>query len=293
MTRVLVAGATGYLGRFVAREFKERGHWVRVLARNPDRLKTPGPFLEPAIADLVDDVFVGELTRPATLRGLCDGIEVVFSSIGITRQTDRVSYMEVDYQGNRNLLDLALAATVGKFVFVHGFNARLLLSLEGMRAKQRLVEELQKSGLAHAVVCPTGFFNDMSEFLRMAKKGTAYLIGEGRRKINPIHGADLAKVCVDAVTGPRTEIAVGGPVTYTYREIAELAFAVLGKPPRVRRVPVWLVQAALALVRLWSKRYYTIAAGIATIMRHDFVAPPCGTHPLKPFFEEMAGSLER
>src|SRR5262245_33007818 len=75
MNPVLVAGATGYLGRFVAREFKRRGAWVRVLARNPDRLNTPGPFLEPAVAGLVDDVFVGEVTRPETLRGLCDGID--------------------------------------------------------------------------------------------------------------------------------------------------------------------------------------------------------------------------
>src|SRR5262249_49924387 len=142
MSKALVAGATGYLGRFVAKEFKERGSWVRVLARNPDKLKTPGRFLEPAVAGLVDDVFVGEVTQPETLRGLCDGIEVVFSSIGITRQTDRVSYMEVDYQGNRNLLDLALAASVRKFVFVHAFNARLLQHLEGVRAKQRFVEEL-------------------------------------------------------------------------------------------------------------------------------------------------------
>ena len=39
MTRVLVAGATGYLGRFVAREFKERGDWVRLPARNLEPLE--------------------------------------------------------------------------------------------------------------------------------------------------------------------------------------------------------------------------------------------------------------
>jgi uncharacterized protein YbjT (DUF2867 family) len=293
MTRVLVAGATGYLGRFVAREFKERGDWVRVLARSPDKLSTRGPFLEPAIADLVDDVFVGEVTRPETLGGLCEGIEAVFSSIGITPQADKVSYMEVDYQGNKNLLDLALASSVRKFVFVHAFNAHLLLSLEEMRAKQRFVEELKHSGIAHAVVCPTGFLNDMSEFLKMAKRGTVYLIGDGLRRINPIHGADLAKVCAGAASGPQTDIPVGGPDTYTYREIADLAFAALHKPPRIRRVPVWLVKAALPLLRLFSKRYYTIAAGIATITQHDFVAPPCGTHLLKQFFEEMTCRLER
>ena len=145
--------------------------------------------------------------------------------------------------------------------------------------------------MAHAVVCPTGFFNDMSEFLKMAKGGTVYLIGDGQRKLNPIHGADLAKVCVDAVTSQETEIPVGGPVTYSYREIAELAFTVMGKPPRIRRVPVWLVKAVLPLIRLFNKRYYSVAAGIATITQNDFVAPQVGTHTLKEFYEELAPRL--
>ena len=125
----------------------------------------------------------------------------------------------------------------------------------------------------------------------MAKRGTVYLIGDGRRKINPIHGADLANVCVDAVSSQETGIPVGGPATYTYREIAGLAFAVPGKRPRVRRVPVWLVKAALPLVRLFSKRYYTIAAGITAITQHDFEAPEVGTHTLKELDEEIAPKL--
>ena len=57
----------------------------------------------------------------------------------------------------------------------------------------------RKSGLDYAVIRPTGYFSDMSENLKMAKSGRVYLIGDGYHKINPIHGADLAKVCVDAV----------------------------------------------------------------------------------------------
>jgi uncharacterized protein YbjT (DUF2867 family) len=75
MTKVLIAGATGYLGRFVVQEFKRRGYWIRALARNPERLAEPGPFLSPAVQDQIDDLFVGEVTKPETLAGLCDGIE--------------------------------------------------------------------------------------------------------------------------------------------------------------------------------------------------------------------------
>lgn len=46
MEKVLVAGATGYLGRFVTKEFKRRGFWVRILAREKSiaKLEHPGPF---------------------------------------------------------------------------------------------------------------------------------------------------------------------------------------------------------------------------------------------------------
>ncbi len=93
----MVAGATGYLGKFVAQEFKKQGHWVRALARNPEKLEETGPFLEPAVKDQIDEVFVGQVTKPETLHGLCDGIDIIFSSIGITRQKDRLTYRDVDY----------------------------------------------------------------------------------------------------------------------------------------------------------------------------------------------------
>ena len=49
MNGVPVAGATGQLGTFVSKEFKERGAWVLVLTRRPDKLKRLEPFLEPVI----------------------------------------------------------------------------------------------------------------------------------------------------------------------------------------------------------------------------------------------------
>ncbi|MDD2346469.1 MAG: hypothetical protein PHY85_10055 [Bacteroidales bacterium] len=47
----------------------------------------------------VDDFFVGEITKPQTLIGIAENIDWVFSTIGITRQKDGLTYMDVDYQG--------------------------------------------------------------------------------------------------------------------------------------------------------------------------------------------------
>jgi len=58
MSRILVVGATSNFGWFVARELKERRDWVRDLTHNPDKLRVPGPVLEPAVDRFVDDVFM-------------------------------------------------------------------------------------------------------------------------------------------------------------------------------------------------------------------------------------------
>jgi uncharacterized protein YbjT (DUF2867 family) len=286
MQKVLVAGATGYLGRFVVREFKNQGYWVRALARNPQKLEKTGPYLEPAVRDQVDEVFVGEVTDPRTLSGLCDGIDIVFSSIGITRQRDGVSFMDVDYQGNKNLLELAMKSSVTKFIFVSVFKADIIPAMA--EAREMFVRELKKSGLDYAVIRPTGYFSDMSETLKMAKSGRVWLVGDGHNKINPIHGADLAKTCVDAVEIFIHEIPVGGPETYQHREIAEMAFSVLGKPEKITAIPIWLVNATVKMIRPFSKHYYTLASFFATVMQNDFDAPKAGTHSLRAYFEEYS-----
>ncbi len=73
--KVLIAGATGYLGKFLLKECRQRGYWVRALARSTEKLDD--------VRDCVDDVFVGEATKPDTLQGLCEGIDVVISALGV------------------------------------------------------------------------------------------------------------------------------------------------------------------------------------------------------------------
>ena len=104
--RIFVAGATGYLGRFVVREALARGYKVRALAR--DRARLPPklaeiPQQQGEGAGAAFEVAEGEATMPETLRGLTRDCDVLFSSIGVTRQRDAgVKYMDVDYGANRD-----------------------------------------------------------------------------------------------------------------------------------------------------------------------------------------------
>ncbi len=277
MKKVLVAGSTGYLGRFVVGALKASGYWVRALGRSETKLAS--------LRDHADELFVAEVTDPDSLTGVCDGIDIVFSSVGITRQKDGLTYDDVDFQANKNLLTAAEASGVAKFVYVHVLNARKMKHVAAVRAKQAFVEELERSAIARTVICPTGFFSDMDEFLSMAHRGRVYLFGDGMNRINPIHGADLAEVCVDALDSPEKHINVGGSQVFTYREIAELAFDALGKSARITAIPRGLASALVAAMRrLTPVRTYGPVEFMAAVMTMDVVGEPHGSRRLADHF---------
>jgi len=281
MKKILVAGATGYLGQFVVKASKAKGYWVRALGRSAAKL---APVEEHA-----DDLFVGEVTDPESLKGLCDGIDVVFSSVGITRQKDGFTYKDVDYQANKNLLTIAEASGVLKFMYVHVLNAEKLRHVAMIQAKQAFVDELRQSALDHVVICPAGFFSDMEGFLSMARSGRVYLFGDGLSRINPIHGADLAEVSASVLDSRKSQIDVGGPEVFTYREIAELAFDVIDQPERITCVPKALVSAVVSAMRwLTPAKVHGPVEFMASVMTMDVLGKPHGQRRLADHFRDCA-----
>lgn len=277
MKRVLVAGATGYLGRYVVRELKDRGYFVRAMARDASRLGE--------LSDVADEIFVGEVTSAETLDGICSGMDAVISSVGITRQKDGLTYDDVDYGGNRNLLDRARSEGVSKFVYVSVINAHKAPDVKVIRAKERFVDLLGESGLDYTVVRPTGFFSDMLEFLEMARKGRIHIFGDGENRMNPIHGADLARVCVNALDDRERVLNVGGPDVFSYRDIGNLAFQALGKTPRLSFLPYPVVKISLFLARTFTpSRVYGPFEFMATVMTMDNVGNRHGRHRLPDTF---------
>lgn len=288
MKRVLVAGATGQLGRHVCRELKRRGYSVRALVRDERRLD--------AIRADVDETRVGDVTRPETLRGACAGVEAVISAAAAPLTLDfeerGATHESVDHLGNKNLLAEALASGVSKFVYVSVYGARAMRGLEYVDAHERFVAELRQSGVAFAVVRPTGFFSAMAEILKMAARGPVMSVGHGASRTNPIHEADLAAVCVDALEGDAQEVEAGGPETYTRREITELAFDALGKKPRLVRVPAAVFAPALLPLKLLHPRLHALMHFLVAVAQRDAVAPAHGERSLKDYFRELAKGIK-
>ncbi|MCG8581994.1 MAG: SDR family oxidoreductase [Bacteroidales bacterium] len=277
MKKVLVAGATGYLGQFLVKELKSRGFWVRVLIRSEK---------QKVLFEAVDEYFIGQVTVVSGLQGVTEGIDWVFSCLGITRQKDGMTYMDVDYQGNANLLKEAIKDKVERFQYVSAINGDKLRHLKIFEAKERFVDELKTSGMSYSVIRPNGFFSDMRDFLDMAKKGRVFLFGDGCFKLNPVHGADLAKVCVDKMSDDITDETVGGPDVFTQNELAELALKAWNKPVKITHVPDWTRRFTIWLLRTFtSSKTYGPIEFFLTAMAYNNIAKQYGQHTLSAFFD--------
>lgn len=136
----------------------------------------------------------------------------------------------------------------------------------------------------------TAFFSDMGKIVKQALKGTVYLLGSGQSRLNPIHGSDLARVCLDAVDSSDTEISAGGPDIYSYEEAAKLAFKIVGKKPKIKKIPALPFVVLLKLMRPFlSRRRFTLIQFLLSAFTKDSVVPKHGSYTLEKFFREKAG----
>lgn len=288
--KILLAGATGYLGKYILAALLKEEYPTRIVVRNKSSI-SPALLTHPLL-----EVIEAEVTQPETLQGVCKGVDKVISTIGITRQKNGLTYEQVDFQANKNLLDEALRKGVRKFIYVSVFKGEAMRHIAIGAAKEHFVDTLKASGLDFCIIRPSSFYIDMAIFFfKMAKKDEILLFNKGQYAMNPIHGEDLAEVCVAQLERYEREVNVGGTEVFTHTEMARLAFEVLHKPANIIYLPNWVRRLILIMARyLLPKSMYGAMEFVLTIMAMDVVAPmQVGKHRLKAFFESINSSANR
>lgn len=282
---IVVAGATGYVGRHLVRELADRGHRVRAVVRSRERAEQPGALGAPSLKGLVAEWLEGDVTSQQFIAGTCQDADRVCSALGVTRQ--RTSPWDVDYLANLRLLEEAERAAVRSFLFVnvmHADDGRSLI----VRVKAAFSHALARSSLAHQIVNPSAYFSDMAEFLTMARSGFILLPPRRGTRIAPIHGADLAAFCTDRVDETSGTWDVGGPDILTFDDVGTLAAAAVRKHCRTIRIPQAAVTAGVWTARRIGGRTAVLAEFLSEGLTHDAIGERHGEHRLEDFFRTTA-----
>ena len=229
--KVVLAGAFGNLGADILK---------RLLADNHEVIAADMIERNVGVNDKITYRKI-DVTNPETLVGLCDGADMVISTVGLTKTSAIVTNYQIDYEGNLNLLKEAKKAGVKHFAYTSVIKAEQAPKVPMVHAKYLFEEELKKSGLSWTIYRPTGYFYDIVKvFKPMIEKGEVTLLGKKPVHANVISTEDLADFIVLHMLDDNKTYNIGGKETYSYEEIANLCFKAAGKEPVIKRAPGFL-----------------------------------------------------
>ena len=244
--RVFVLGASGTIGRATVRALLHRGHEVACLVRARAAVDHAGPLAGASVR-------IGDVRDPASLardgfRG--ERFDALVSCLA-SRTGVPADAWAIDHQAHVHALEAAQGADVGLFVLLSAICVQKPL-LAFQHAKLAFEQRLVESGLDHCIVRPTAYFKSLSGQVERVRQGKPFLVfGDGAlTACKPISDDDLGDylaTCVDDPARRNRVLPIGGPgPAITPRQQGEHLFALLGRPPRFKQVPVALLDAIIA-----------------------------------------------
>lgn len=275
--RVFVLGATGTIGRAAVAALVARGHDVVCFLR--PRAGVGGALTPDKCAALLPGATLrfGDVTDPASLAadGVCgERFDALLSCLASRTGAPKDAWA-IDCQAHLDALTAARGAGVTQMVLLSAICVQKPL-LAFQHAKLAFEEALIGSGLTYSIVRPTAFFKSLSGQVERVRQGKPFLVfGDGRSTAcKPISAGDLGRYlaeCLDDESRQNRILPIGGPgKAVTPLEQGAHLFALLGREPRYRHVPVALLDAIVGTLSLLGRLSPALAekAELARIARY-------------------------
>ncbi|KTG29326.1 NAD(P)H-binding protein [Haloferax profundi] len=232
--RVLVTGATGFVGHRLVPALLDAGHDVVAFVRDASRYTGPGAV----------EVVEGDLLDAATLAPAMEGVDAAYYLVHSMRSGG--DFEERDRLAARNFVDAADAAGVGRVVYLGGLGEERDRLSPHLRSR-REVEHLLSSGsfdlttLRAAIIVGAG--SASFDMVRQLAKRLPVMVTPQwvETKCQPIAIDDVVAYLVGVLDHPETAgetYEIGGPDVLTYRDMLQRVGTHLGQAPRIVPVPV-------------------------------------------------------
>lgn len=256
--RCLVTGATGYIGGHLVPELLDRGHTVRALARNPEKL-ADAPWRDRV------EVAKGDLNDPDSLVSAFQDVDVVYylvHSMGTS-----ADFVKAEAESAHNVAEAAKRAGVQRFVYLSGLHPDGELSPH-LRSRTAVGDVLIESGIETIVLQAGIVIGSGSASFEMVRHLTDRLPVMTtpkwvHNKIQPIAIDDVLHYLVEAATAAVPESRtwdVGGPDVMEYGDAMQGYADVAGLS---KRVIIVLPLLTPSIASWWVGLVTPIPAGLA------------------------------
>lgn len=236
---LLVTGAGGFAGSRIVAQLVRAGEHPRAMVRDLARAQTrlPASGVELIRADT---------TQPDTLAPAVAGVDTIIHTAFITadrKQGPGAGYEQTNVYGTQNLLAAARGAGVQRIIELGGLGTRAAPAGSYMAGRYAADQAIKHSGMGWSILAPSiqfgqgsAFFNGLANLIRQAP--FVPMVGDGRRRFQPIWVEDVATCVVQMTREPRRfdgrVVEVGGPEIYTYSQILDMLMRTLGtRKPKV------------------------------------------------------------
>ncbi len=258
--RVLVTGASGFIGRALVADLAAAEHPVRAAMRHPADV----------FPRAVEVVAVSDLTRPVEWRALLKGVETVVHLAGIAHAGPGIAEEAYDRVNRLATAELAAAAEragVRRLVFLSSIRAQcgpaashtlterdtpLPIDAYG-RSKLAAEEAVRASNVPYTILRPVliygpGVKGNMARLIELARTPWPLPFGLMSNRRSLLSRDNLIGAIHLALQMPQTAgetYVVADPEPVSLAQIVRALRTGLGRPPRLVPVPAWPIALAL------------------------------------------------
>lgn len=246
--KVLLTGATGFVGTEIAKQLGLAGHRIRCLTRAERRRR------EKPVSHI--EFHQGNVTDAATLAGACAGIDAVIHLVGIISEVGEQTFERVHTQGTLNLLGEAQRAGVRRFVQMSALGTRPNARSRYHQSKWAAEEAVRKSGPDYTIFRPSLIYGPRDHFVNLFAKiiqlsPVVPIIGRPTALFQPVSVEAVARAFVRSLTEPRATgqtFDLCGAEKFTMSAMIDQILEVMGRKRLKWRVPRLMARGQAALL---------------------------------------------
>jgi len=231
MVKILITGATGFIGNALTRHLTEMGYEIRALIR-------PSPTSPQLPTGLPLEVAVSGLNDRRGLRAAMVDIDVIYHLASEERKGGQADLLNTDIQGTQTLVTAAENSSVKRLFYLSHLGADRASAYPVMTAKAIAEDAIRKSTLDSTIIRSGVVYGKNDSFTTALAKLIHlipfffFLPGGGDNLLQPLWIEDLATALVWALEDDDTRnqvYEIGGPEQLSFREIVETILDVLNK----------------------------------------------------------------